>query len=244
MIKAIIFDLDGTLVQTEALKAESYGEAAAELCKECINPEDFINAFKEVVGLPRQEVAENLITRFHLEKPSAARMAEYGVQKPWQAFVQMRMNMYQSMLDNPQIILDHLCPYNLAVLTWARQNNYPTGLATMSHWPQAKRVLKILDLHDKFTFIATRDDVQEGKPDPEIYLLVAKELGVKPAECLVMEDSVAGVKAALAAEMGCISVVSDYTRDSMHKSKLLDGRWIVESNPGLVDMVKQYVTEH
>ena len=67
MIRAMIFDLDGTLVQTERLKALSYARAVVELCPHETSEEAVVEAFKEVVGLPRREVAVALMERFGLE---------------------------------------------------------------------------------------------------------------------------------------------------------------------------------
>ena len=93
----------------------------------------------------------------------------------------------------------------------------------------------------EFDFIATRDDVNAGKPDPEIYLLVAQEFDLKPGNCLVIEDSPSGVKAALAAGMQCIAVTTDFTRKSIHASNLLDKQWIVDDPANLKTIAKQYI---
>jgi beta-phosphoglucomutase len=66
MIRAVIFDLDGTLVQTERLKARSYAQATVELCPYTLDEDSVIEAFKAVVGLSRREVALVLIDRFNL----------------------------------------------------------------------------------------------------------------------------------------------------------------------------------
>ena len=79
--------------------------------------------------------------------------------------------------------------HNLAILKIAKIQGCRTGLATMSRCAQATRVLQILKLSDTFDFAATRDDVDSGKPDPEIYNLVSDELEVPASECLVIEDS-------------------------------------------------------
>lgn len=73
MIRATIFDLDGTLMQTERLKALSYARASVELCPHHLDEAEVMEAFKEVVGLLRQEVATALMERFGLEE--AARSA-------------------------------------------------------------------------------------------------------------------------------------------------------------------------
>ncbi len=228
MIKAVLFDLDGTLVQTESLKAISYARAAVELSGNGLTESDVIEAFKDVVGLSRQEVAEALIERFRLEDAARARMPEFEVQKPWQAYVQVRLAIYEKMIADPRILHDYLCPYNVALLDYARASSFLTGLATMSYCAQVNKVLHILGLNDKFNFVASRDDVENGKPDPEIYLMVARQLQVRPQECLVIEDSPAGAKAALAAQMRCIVVTTDFTRKAIHASGLVADRWIVD----------------
>ena len=102
MIRAMIFDLDGTLVQTERLKAISYARAALELCPRDLTETEVIEGFKEVVGLSRREVALGLVEQFGLEDAARARMAEFGVDTPWQAFVQVRLSIYEQMLADPE----------------------------------------------------------------------------------------------------------------------------------------------
>jgi FMN phosphatase YigB (HAD superfamily) len=97
-----------------------------------------------------------------------------------------------SLLSDRELILPHRYRHNIALLRELRGAGYLTGLATLSHSEQARRVLSILRLTDAFDVIATRDDVEYGKPDSEIDLLVARELEVKPEDCLVIEDSLAG----------------------------------------------------
>ena len=243
MIRAMIFDLDGTLVQTERLKALSYARAAVELCPDELTEEEVVDAFKEVVGLPRWEVASALVERFGLEEAARARMDEFGVSTPWQAFVQVRLHHYEAMLADPEVLRSNQWPHNVALLEAARRTGCQTALATMSRCAQARRVLEVLGLIEGFSFIATRDDVEQGKPDPEIYRLVARELGVPPEECLVIEDSPSGVKAALAAGMWCIAVTTPFTRQRIHAEGLLDGRWIVDDPDTLMDVVQQMVAE-
>jgi beta-phosphoglucomutase-like phosphatase (HAD superfamily) len=243
MIQAVIFDLDGTLVQTEKLKARSYALAAVELGQGSFSEQDVIQAFKEVVGLSRQEVAQYLLKRFELEDAARDRMEVYHAMTPWQAYVQIRMKTYESMLDDPLAIVRHRCPYNLDLLIWAREYKYKTGLATMSHCPQVSRILQILDISNEFDFIATGDDVNTGKPDPEIYQLMAHELGIKPAAGLVIEDSLTGVKAAVAAGMGCVAMTSKFTDKSVRSSGLLDKRWIVDNPAELKAKVKAFIKQ-
>jgi NAD(P)-dependent dehydrogenase (short-subunit alcohol dehydrogenase family) len=101
MIRAFVFDLDGTLVETEQLKALSYARAATALRPD-LNEGEVIAAFGDLVGLSRQEVAVGLMRRFGLEEAARARMAEFGVDKPWQAYVQIRLGIYEEMLGDPK----------------------------------------------------------------------------------------------------------------------------------------------
>ena len=83
--------------------------------------------------------------------------------------------------------------------------------------------------------------MENGKPDPEIYLLVAKELNVQPKKCLVIEDSPSGIKAALNAQMWCIAVTNDFTRENVHNSGLLTGDYIVDQLPDLQLNVENFI---
>ena len=243
MINAMIFDLDGTLVQTERLKALSYARAVVELCPHDVQEDAVIEAFKDVVGLSRHEVALALIERFDLETRAAVRMSEFGVDTPWQAFVQIRLRYYEELLADPDMLKNNQWPHNVELLHSARRNGCKTGLATMSYCAQVQRVLAILDLSGEFDFVASRDDVEHGKPDPEIYHLVSTELGIPSQECLVIEDSPSGVKAALAAGMWCIAVTTPFTRDQLHTVDLLEERWIVDDPGTLMAVIGTMLAE-
>jgi beta-phosphoglucomutase len=121
MIRAMIFDLDGTLVQTEKLKAASYARAAVELRPDTLLEEQVVEAFKGVVGLPRREVAQRLVEMFNLEEAAQARNEEFGVSAPWQTFVQIRLKHYEGMLADPEVIRTNQWPPNLTVLDEAHR---------------------------------------------------------------------------------------------------------------------------
>ncbi len=243
MILAVIFDLDGTLVETEELKALSYARAAVELRPE-LSEAEVVEAFKEVVGLSRQEVAMGLMQRFGLEAAARARMAEFGVSAPWQAYVQVRQRIYEAMLEDPELLRKQQWSHNIALLHESRRQGCLVALASMSYCKQVRRVLDVLGLANAFDFVASRDDVEHGKPDPEIYLLVSRELGVPPADCLVIEDSPAGVKAALAAGMNIIAVSTPFTRQRLHESGLLPPQHIVDDPGMLPDVIAHVIAHH
>ncbi len=243
MIRAMIFDLDGTLVQTEKLKALSYARAAVELCPYGVSEREVIEAFKEVVGRSRREVAMALVDRFDLSEVAGARMDEFGVKTPWQAFVQVRLRYYKAMVADPEVIRSNRWQHNIALIEEARRARCKTALATMSSCARTRQELEVLGLADTFDFVATKDDVERGKPDPEIYQLVARELAVPPAECLVIEDSPSGMRAALAAGAWCIVVTTPFTRRAIHDQQLLDERWVVDDPATLPAVVRGMLAE-
>jgi len=242
MIQAMIFDLDGTLVQTEKLKALSYAKAAVALRPE-LNEATVVEAFKEVVGLSRHTVARHLLERFALETAARRQMDAYAVETPWQAYIQIRLGIYDDMLSDPGVLVKNQWPHTIGLLKQAAKSCPKVGLATMSYCAQVQRVLKILQLEKTFDFVASRDDVENGKPDPEIYLLVAHQLETTPAHCLVIEDSPTGVQAALAAGMACIAVSTPFTQNALHASGLLEKRWIVDDPDTLLTVVDEMMAE-
>lgn len=238
VIRAFVFDLDGTLVETEKLKALSYARAAEHLRPD-LDEDEVVAAFEDFVGLSRQEVAVGLMRRFGLEEAARKRMQEFGVEEPWRAYVRIRLRIYESLLSDPERVLAVRYPYNLALLSDVRRQGYPTALATQSHREEALRVLEILGITDQFDAIATREDVEHGKPDPEMHLLVARELGVEPGECLAIEDSPTGIEAALSAGTQAIAVTTDLTRKKFRDSDLLDRSHVVDDPRALPALIRR-----
>jgi hypothetical protein len=156
MIRCMIFDLDGTLVQTEKLKALSYARAVIELCPNEIGEIQVVEAFQQVVGLDRHEVALALIDRFGLEEAARTRMAEFGVSTPWQAFMQVRLKHYEAMLADPQTIRKSVWPHNLALLNEARNRDSFRDIAS----PEAYERL-LLDALNGDASLFTRSDRTE-----------------------------------------------------------------------------------
>src|SRR5215210_5749168 len=175
--------------------------------------------------------------RFGLEDAARGRMVEFGVDTPWQAYVQIRLRIYERLAADPNIVLAHSYPHNISLLRDVRREGYPTALATQSHRGQARRVLEILGLAEEFDVVVTRDDVEHGKPDPEMHLLAARELDFEVGECLAIEDSPAGVQGALAAGMEVIAVTTRLTRQKFRDTDLLDRSHVVDDPRTLPEVV-------
>jgi beta-phosphoglucomutase len=234
----MIFDLDGTLVETERLKALSYARAAAALRPE-IGPDAVLDAYRMFVGRPREEVAQGLLARFNLGDAARGRTAEFGVREPWEVFSAMRLRDYEATLADEALLRAHAYPRAIALLRAVRRDGYRTALCSMSYRDQVERVLDALDLAAEFDVVLARDDVRRPKPDPEIDLEAARRLGLVPAACLVIEDSPIGVRAAQAAGMAVIAVPTLFTREAFRSGGPLDPRWVVDDPADLAAVARE-----
>jgi len=244
MIEAVIFDLDGTLLQTERLKAESYAQAALLLCPHFLSKAAVIEAYKELLGLPRRELAKTLVKRFNLAYKARKIMKDYGLDRAWQAYILLRLEIYNKLISDSEVIQNTPWQHTVELLKIVRKNNCKTALATMSHCEQAMYILSVLDLKKDFDFIATIDDVENAKPNPEIYELVMLELEQSPTNCLVIEDSPAGVESALKAGADVIAVSTAFTKKRLHEMKKLRKDRIVDNPDKLIETVEAVFAEH
>ncbi len=103
-----------------------------------------------------------------------------------------------------------------------RASGLPFGLATSSRRKFVTQILATVEWADDLAFQLTGDDVQRGKPDPEMYLKAASKLGVPATQMLVLEDSGNGTAAAVAAGAITVSVPSEHT-----KSQNFDGAFLI-----------------
>ena len=244
MIKAIIFDLDGTLVQSEKLKALSYAIAVQNL-RGLPEPEPrAIEAYREIVGAARDVASRHIMESLELEPDLRRLTADHGLSDPWEVLSAMRKEIYDDMVADPQVIRDNQWPHAIGLLRVAGDNGCRTALATMSYRKEALHVLKALDIEESLDEVLTREDVQNPKPDPEIYLLAAQKLKVQPQDCLVLEDSPNGVRAGVAAGMNVIAVATPFTIAGLHSSQVLEHAWTVHDPDALLDMVKDRIAEH
>jgi HAD superfamily hydrolase (TIGR01509 family) len=241
MIKAILFDLDGTLIHTELLKARSYAQAITQLTANSVNGEKVINAFKKFIGQSRHEVVSGLVEVFQENLKNY--FPTDTVQEIQEKVLTTRLSFYHKMIDDPSFLIPYFCEYNLDLLNSLHQDNYQIVVATMSNSAEVEKIINALAIADKLTLILTRENVREGKPNPEIYLKARDILGRTTAECLVIEDSLTGVKAALGAQMEVFAITNELTKTDVLSSKILGQKFIINDLTTLKETVYGYLKE-
>jgi HAD superfamily hydrolase (TIGR01509 family) len=102
-------------------------------------------------------------------------------------------------------------------LQYIKEQVITIALATAAPPENVKFTLELTGLKDYFNIISDASMVKRGKPDPEVYILTAGKLGVLPSDCIVFEDSIAGIKSALAAGMRVIGVATTHTSEELLK---------------------------
>jgi len=181
---AVIWDVDGTLVDTAELYFQAWVKLAGEL-KKPFTRDDFAATFgrrnPEIIGLLfgtglSQREMEALAERKEQYYKAAARR---GV----------------NLLPGVRPLLEGL---QAAGFRQAIGSSAPRGNLDL--------ILNLTDTQRFFDAIVSQEDTQRGKPDPQVFLVAAERLQVEPARCVVMEDAVAGVQAAKAGGMKCIAV--------------------------------------
>jgi HAD superfamily hydrolase (TIGR01509 family) len=220
-------------------------------------------AFAEVVGRSREQVSQALAARFGLEDlarwrgqdpqdrltgsgtEGAARpgQEEADPREPWQALARLRLQIYEQMLSDPDLLRANQWPHAVELLRAAARSGCSTALASMSTHDQVGRVLEAVGLQDQFDVVLSREEVECPKPDPEIYRLAAELLDTPPRQCLVIEDSPAGVQAAVAAGMHCVAVATPFTRAGLQRQTWLAQEWVVEDPAALPQVVERLIRD-
>jgi HAD superfamily hydrolase (TIGR01509 family) len=228
MIRAFIFDLDGTLVETEQLKAKAYALVSQQLLGLPGPDERAISLYRGLVGGTDETVSKAMIAGLGLEaalqKVCGALSGETGL---WRVLHTLRMDTYRSTVGTQEAIRAAAYGHTLAVVREQKAAGRKAAVATSSYTDEARRVLHSLGVLGLLDAVIGREQVTRAKPDPEIYLFTMKMLGVQPGHTLIVEDSPAGLQAAAASGAHWVCVANEFSKDSLRMQSDLDQRWIV-----------------
>ena len=184
-IKAVIFDMDGVLIDTERIS---------------------FSAFREVLRGYNYEMTEafylTMIGR-NIKSIKELMINEYGSEFPFEEVYEKKVKIAVDTIERDGVIVK---PGVHEIINYLRDNNFKIAVATSTRRQRAHYLLEEIQIKDKVDYIICGDQVENSKPDPEIFLKAAKGLHIPPENCMVIEDSDAGILAASRAGMIGINV--------------------------------------
>jgi HAD superfamily hydrolase (TIGR01509 family) len=189
-IRAVVFDLDGLMFNTEDL----YDQTGSEVLRRrgC----EFTSVLRQkMMGRPGRDALRIMIEM-------------HGLDDTVEQLQKESEQIFRSLLDTDLAPMPGL----LDLLDRLEAVGRPKAIATSSRREIVDRMLAQFDFPPRFEFVLTSDDVTQGKPHPEVFLTAAERFGVAPAEMLVLEDSENGCRAAVAAGAVTVAVPSGHSR--------------------------------
>lgn len=191
MTKAVIFDKDGVLIDSEDTHIRTTVQAFKDFGIK-ISPEEkkWIVGRSPVDYMPIFAKKYNLTDEMMNEIDVARKKYFYGLLKTAPIFYK-----------------------TIDLLKSLHKMKIPIALCTQGSRKNVQATLELLGMEDYFETTVAREDCAKRKPDPEPYLVTARKLGVNPEDCLVIEDSEIGLRSALNAKMKCIVIYNKYTKE-------------------------------
>lgn len=185
-IKGLIFDCDGTLIDTMPLHIESWNEAFTQIGYKL--PEDFIDRFK---GIPSADIVRMYNLEFNTD------LDPEGTAALKNSIVEKKIPFAKPIQPIVDIAIKHI-------------NKLPMAVASGGNRTNVDNSINSLGLNGVFDTVVTANDNVKPKPSPDIFLEAAKRIGVEPENCLVFEDGDMGIEAAEKAGMPVIDVRKIY----------------------------------
>ena len=194
MLKAILFDLDGTLIDSEHFYFDCWNEILAEWGA-ALTFDDWVDNY---AGTTLRVNAKKLADK-------------YGITMPLDELIDKREKLTIQRFRTTDVAL---MPYALDIIEFFAVKGLVMAIATSSLRKDVEAIFERNGLAHYFKLIITRSDIINGKPHPESYLTCCEQLGLAKNECIVFEDTINGLTAAKAAGLVCYAVQSNTTEHS------------------------------
>ena len=192
-IKAVLFDMDGLMVDTESLSTEAFIDSAKAQGYNMTKEETL-----KVLGFTKANIYQFWIDYFQGTNVDGKKLVD---------------DHYEYIENVLYTVGPEKMPYVEELLKYLRENNYKIAVASSSDTADIKNNLEKTKLEKYIDEIASGAEVENGKPAPDVFLLAAKRLGVDAKDCLILEDSKAGIKAGKASGAMVFMVPDMFTVD-------------------------------
>ncbi len=217
MIKAVIFDLDGVLTDTAVHHYQSWKAIAAKFNYHLTEEDN-----EKLKGVSRADSLTLILKWATAQEGKNYLLGDSSVsQSDFSNLLIEKNKHYLSLIK--ELGEKDILPGVIDLLELLRQNN--CAIAVGSSSKNARFILEKLGLLDRFAAIIDGNAVKNTKPDPEVFLLAAQELGVNPESCLVIEDAPSGIQAAKEAGMKCIGVGHEPLEADLQVATLMGLTW-------------------
>ncbi|MBQ2645071.1 HAD family phosphatase [bacterium] len=201
--QGIIFDFNGTLFWDSQKHYDAWYEMSKRLRGSPFNDYEMVHC---MFGRTNENIMEYAMGR----KPTPDEVKKYSLEKEL-IYLEMCENdkEHTKLAQGVEKFLDYIC-----------ENNIPHTIATMSEKINVDYYIKVFNLAKWFDIdkIVYSDGTIPGKPEPDIYLIAAKNIGIEPKNCIVFEDAISGIKAAESAGIGKIIAVASKEPVSFYKT--------------------------
>lgn len=215
--KAILFDLDGTLIDSEICHYKCWNALL-----ESFGPHlEYPHYLKFYSGVSMQTNAQKLIDEFKIQATPAE-------------LIERREKLILETLQAEDI---QFMPYAQDILTYFLRLDIPLALVTSSSRAEVAVIMPKTKLDSTFLYVVTRDDVNHTKPNPEPYQKAVAILGCSPGDCVAVEDTLTGVQSAKTAGLTCLAVQPDFSAEFQNNCT---ADALFEN----LEQVKEYICDH
>ncbi len=201
MIKAVIFDMDGVIVDSEPIHIEAEKQTLLKYGVKITTEE-----LRTYTGTTAEFEFNDIIRKYKLNTTAKTLFDEKEV---------IMFKLLEERTEPTKGVID--------LIKNLKQQGFKLGIATSGHRKLAQYYLNRLGIESFFDTVVCAEDITRSKPDPEIFLKAAERLGVEPAQCVVVEDAKLGVEAATRAGMKCVG----YRNPNSGNQDLSKADWVV-----------------